>query len=203
MRAAVGIDDTGTLRVDSGAFVKPEQWARQLTDWLATLLATDLDLFQLRTSPLGADQFAVAAVKERCADSATIRVGTGRGRDAVRAVTKAVASAACGDGDVLETALERMAAAGEIDASAIRRDGRHRPDDDERLRLLLEAFDEPGLLEVRTDQGEYGALRLGESGVAVAVGMQHPSERVHRWLNAVWEGVGENPVEPEEKDDRL
>jgi hypothetical protein len=203
MRAAVGIDDTGTLRVDSGAYVKPELWARQLTDWLATLLATDLDLFQLRTSPLGADQFAVAAVKERRADAATIRVGTGRGRDAVGAVTKAVASAVCGDDDVLETAIARMIADGEIDTAAIRRDGQRRPHDDARLQQLLDAFDEPGLLEVRTDQGEYGALRLGEAGVAVAVGMRTPSARAHRWLNAVWEGVGENPHEPEEKDDRL
>jgi hypothetical protein len=203
MRGAGAIDERGTLCVDSGAFVKPESWARQLTDWLATLLATELELFQLRTSPLGTDQFAVAAVKERRADAATIRVGTGRGPDAVKAVTTAVTAAACGDDDVLETALERLMGAGLINAAALARDGVHGTHFDDRLSRLLEVFDEPGLLEVRTDGGEYGALRLGASGIALAVGMPEPSSRVHRWLNAVWEGVGEPPNITEERDDRL
>ena len=197
MGAAVGIDDEGALRVNRGDFVKPEPWARQLTDWLALLLAADLELFQLRTSTLPNDHFAVAAVKERTSDTTNIRVGTGRGTDAVNAVTQAVTSAACADEDVLASAIKRLADAGAIDAATLMRNGGRRDYDDERLSQLLDAFDEPGLLEVRTDQGEYGLLRLGTSGVAMAVGMREPSAFVRRWLTAVWEGIGEAEGENE------
>jgi len=201
MNAAAGIDEHGLLRVDRGEFVKPEQWAHELTGWLARLLATDLELFQLRTSPLASDQFAVAAVKERSASSTMIRVGTGRAADAVAAVTKAVTNAVCDDGDVLNAALDRLENDGEVDAAALCLDGSPTTRDDERMQLLLEAFDEPGLLEVRTDKGEYGALRLASSQTALAVGMRQPSSRVREWLAAIWEGVGESPG-AERKDGR-
>jgi hypothetical protein len=204
MGAAVGIDDHGTLRVDRGGFVKPEPWARQLIDWLALLLATDLELFQLRTSPLASDQFAVAAVKQRSVDTTTIRVGTGRGEDAVAAVTKAVTTAVCEDGDLLEHALDRLLESGEVDAAALAGgEGGCTAHADPRLCDLLAAFDEPGFLELRTDGGEYAALRLGSSGVALAVGMRAPSPRVREWLRVVWEGVGESPTESEAKDGHL
>jgi len=184
--------------------VKPEAWATQLVDWLALLLATELELFQLRTSPLASDQFAVAAVKQRLCDQTTIRVGTGRGQDAVAAVTKAVTTAVCDDGDVLVRALEQLVESGDVDAAALcDPDGMCTEHDDARLRALLEAFDEPGFLELRTDRCEYAALRFGTPGVALAVGMSSPSPRVREWLRVVWEGVGEPPSDPEEKDGHL
>jgi hypothetical protein len=143
----------------------------------------------------------VAAVKQRAVDQTVIRVGTGRGEDAVAAVTKAVTTAVCDDGDVLERALDGLVQAGHVDAAALcGDDGECRSHADPRLCSVLEAFDEPGYLELRTDEGEYAALRFGASGVALAVGMRSPSPRVRDWLYAVWEGVGEPTSESEPKD---
>ncbi|HVT75506.1 MAG TPA: hypothetical protein VHD87_00635 [Acidimicrobiales bacterium] len=201
MGAAVGIDDHGTLRVDRGGFDKPDAWARQLIEWLGQLLAADFELFQLRTSPLASDQFAVAAVKQRVVDTTTIRVGTGRGEDAVAAVTKAVTTAVCDDGDLLERALDRLVQRGEVDAAALcGENGECKAHADPRLCGLLAAFDEPGFLELRTDNGEYAALRLGDAGIALAVGMRSPSPRVRDWLRVVWEGVGEPASQLDPKD---